>query len=231
FVSLSGAEDFPQGGYYILRDAGTLTFLRCGHYKDRPFQADNLHLDIWVDSQNIMRDAGSYLYNTDERWTRYFAGTASHNTVILGDYDQMRKGPRFIWYDWIRESRASWLNSKKDEFVFEGQFTGFRQVGRNIVHRRRVTKEAGKLAWLVEDWLENAPPELPMHQTWHPGEGFFENFSMKSFDELGQEIVPTETEGWYSEKYGQKVKVVRLVFTIAGRYLRTTIESKKNDSR
>ena len=79
-----GTYAFDKGGYYVLRDQGTLTFIRCGHYKDRPFQADNLHLDIWVNGENILRDAGSYLYNTDERWTRYFAGTASHNTVMVG---------------------------------------------------------------------------------------------------------------------------------------------------
>ena len=99
----NGTYAFPNSGYYALRDAGTLTFIHCGHYTDRPFQADNLHLDIWVNGKNILRDAGSYLYNTDERWTRYFAGTASHNTIMLGDYDQMRKGPRFIWYDWIKK--------------------------------------------------------------------------------------------------------------------------------
>ena len=215
---------FDEAGYYVLRDAGTLTFLRCGHYKDRPFQADNLHLDIWVKGENILRDAGSYLYNTDERWTRYFAGTASHNTVMLGDYDQMRKGPRFIWYDWIKKSSAGWLESGENEFVFQGQFTGFRHIGKNIVHRRRVTKAAGKLSWLVEDWLENASPELPMHQIWHPGEEFFTKYSLQAFDGENSEIAPTETEGWYSETYGQKVRVPRLVFTTPNRYLKTVIE-------
>ncbi len=225
-TTVEGAEAFDNGGYYVLRDTGTLTFLRCGHYKDRPFQADNLHLDLWVKGENILRDAGSYLYNTDERWTRYFAGTASHNTVMLGDYDQMRKGPRFIWYDWIRESRAGWLVSEENEFIFEGQFTGFRQVGKKIIHRRRVTKAAGELSWLVEDWLENAPPALPMHQIWHPGEGFFEKFSLNAFDEKNNEIALTETEGWYSETYGQKVRVPRLVFTTPNRYLKTIIKAK-----
>ncbi len=220
------AESFEVGGYYVLRDAGTLTFLRCGHYKDRPFQADNLHLDIWVNGANILRDAGSYLYNTGERWTRYFVGTASHNTVMLGDYDQMRKGPRFIWFDWIKESRAGWLDAGEDAFIFEGRFTGFRQVGKNIVHRRRVTKSAGELSWLVEDWIENALSELPMHQIWHPGERFFEKYSLQAFDEKNNEIALTETEGWYSETYGQKVAVPRIVFTTPNRYLRTIIKSR-----
>ncbi|GHB85678.1 heparinase II/III family protein [Persicitalea jodogahamensis] len=225
-----GSYTFDQGGYYILRDADTVTFIRCGHYKDRPFQADNLHLDLWVDGKNILRDAGSYLYNTEARWTRYFAGTASHNTVMLGDYDQMRKGPRFIWYDWIKQSRADWMGSEEDEYVFEGQFAGFRHVGKDIVHRRRVTKGAGESSWFVEDWLENAPVELPMHQIWHPGDGFFENCLIKTFDQDNNELIPAQTEGWYSEKYGQKATTLRLVYTTPGRYLKTIIEIKKADS-
>ena len=216
-----GTHTFNKGGYYVLRDKGTLTFLRCGHYKDRPFQADNLHVDIWVNGENILRDAGSYLYNTDERWTRYFAGTASHNTVMVGTFDQMRKGPRFIWYDWIKKSRAGWYH--RDPYVFEGEFVGFRQMGRAVTHRRRVTKRAGEASWMIEDWLHNAPAGVPMHQIWHPGEGFFKKYTLKAFDENNNEINFTETEGWYSEKYGEKVAVPRLVFSTPGRYLKTEI--------
>ena len=31
----------------------TKTFIKCGAYKDRPCQSDNLHLDIWVDGEKI----------------------------------------------------------------------------------------------------------------------------------------------------------------------------------
>ncbi|WP_229215858.1 alginate lyase family protein [Dyadobacter frigoris] len=110
---------FLKGGYYVLRDHYTITFLRCGSYQNRPFQSDNLHLDIWVDGENILRDAGSYQYNTDQKWTNYFSGTASHNTVILGDHDQMRKGKRFIWYDWIKKGEGNW-KEENDATVFDG---------------------------------------------------------------------------------------------------------------
>ncbi len=226
-----GMYSFEKSGYYVLRDSDTLTFLRCGKYKDRPFQSDNLHLDIWVDGENILRDAGSYLYNTDERWTRYFAGTASHNTVMLGEFDQMRKGPRFIWYDWIQESEARWVVDEEGLFVFEGQFTGFRQRGRALVHRRRLSKTKGELAWTIEDWLENAPPDVPMHQIWHPSEAFLAKYTLQAIDREGHRLKPSSTEGWYSEKYGQKVPVPRLVFTTSQRYIQTEIvltANKKN---
>lgn len=216
-----GAYAFDEGGYYVLRDGGTLTFLRCGSYKDRPFQADNLHLDLWVDGHNLLRDAGSFLYNTDEHWTRYFAGTASHNSVMPGDVDQMRKGSRFIWLDWVTDSRAGWYQSR--DCFFEGYFVGFRQTGHDVTHRRRVTKLPGKLHWIVEDWLHNAPADLPMRQLWHPSADFLEAYSIKAHDHAGQAIALTTTEGWYSEKYGQKVAATQLVFSTTQRYIKTEI--------
>ena len=67
-----------------------------------------------------------------------------------------------------------------------------------------------------------------MHQIWHPGEGFFEKYALKTFEENNIEITPTEAGGWYSEKYGQKVAVPRLVFSTSGRYLRTEIKGIKD---
>ncbi len=216
---------FHKGGYYILRDQGTLTFLRCGSYQDRPFQADNLHLDIWVNGENILRDAGSYQYNTDEELIRYFAGTASHNTVMLGDSDQMRKGPRFIWYDWIRRAGAEWKEIGGNR-QFRGWFRGYSHLGPGIIHTRIVTKLSGALHWIIEDEIPNAPPGLPMHQLWHPSEAFFNTYEIKAYTSQGRSLTLTETEGWYSGLYGTKTATPRLVFTTTERYIRTEIRLK-----
>src|SRR5690606_2810610 len=73
-----GWNNFTKGGYYILRERNTLTFIRCGSYKDRPAQADNLHIDIWHKGENILFDGGTYKYNTDPKLLKYFMGTKSH---------------------------------------------------------------------------------------------------------------------------------------------------------
>ncbi|AEI46660.1 alginate lyase family protein [Runella slithyformis] len=228
-------RQFNAGGYYTLREADSLTFIRCGAYKDRPFQADNLHLDVWINGENLLRDAGSYLYNTDEKWTTYFAGSASHNTVMLGEYDQMLKGPRFVWYHWVKKASGQWpsksIQSTPEQsmaqhpktYVFEGRIRAFAQVGKNIIHRRRVTKYEGEYRWLVEDWLENAPDKLPMHQIWHPSDAFLKGFSLKAVDRNNRPMVAEETEGWYSELYGRKESVKRLVFSTSMRYIKTEI--------
>jgi hypothetical protein len=216
------ALNFPIGGYYVLRDPDTITFLRCGKYSNRPFQADNLHLDIWVNGENIIRDAGSFLYNTDENWTGYFSGTASHNTVMLGGLDQMRKGARFIWHDWIEYAKgAAW--TEENAWLIEAEFAGFKQLGSKIVHQRKVVKQAGHLHWIIEDRIGNMPEGIFMHQIWHPSEYFFNHFNISSFEENGREIMSRESTGWYSGFYGDKVSSRRLVFSTGGRFIRTVI--------
>ena len=79
--------------------------------------------------------------------------------------------------------------------------------------------------WTVEDWLENAPENLPMHQIWHPGETFVGQFSIDASEQNGDIIQPEHTDGWYSESYGHKIAVRRLVFSSQGRYIKTVIKS------
>lgn len=214
-----------HSGYYAFRDSESFTFIRSGNYKHRPFQADNLHIDIWVNGENILRDAGSFSYHTDNNTSRYFMGTASHNTVMLGDSDQMKKGPGFIWFNWIEKSEGAWnIYEEKSDVVFDGYFEGFEHLGSGIIHRRRVTKKLGVLRWMVEDWIENLPPGMDMSQLWHPSESFLDRFTMKSFAGNEREIVPVISSGWYAESYGQKTECQQITFSSKLPYIKTVIE-------
>jgi hypothetical protein len=59
-------------------------------------------LDLWVAGVNQLRDAGSYSYNAGEAVSRYFSGTAGHNTIQFDDRDQMPRLSRFLFGDWLR---------------------------------------------------------------------------------------------------------------------------------
>lgn len=201
---------FPAGGYYLCRENDTLTFIRCGNHKDRPSQADNLHLDIWYRGENILMDAGSYKYNTDENTLRYFMGTASHNTVMLGEHDQMEKGPRFIFYNWTQCISAS-LRETATEYIFEGVITAFRHLAKGIRHFRRVKKIRGRPLWTVEDYIVNKPPGLQMQQLWHttvPG-----RLQWRSYDGNGTMLQPVQRAGKHSPLYGVMEECTEIVFT------------------
>lgn len=219
-------NSFKNGGYYIVNDSedSSLTFIRCGSHRDRPSQADNLHLDLWIDGDNILRDAGSYKYNTNESDLNYFFGSKSHNTVTLGKNDQMLKGGRFIWYYWTQTLGAE-LKEYKDKFIFNGQISAFRQIDNKAVHKREINKKKGKPVWQISDELIHNT-NLPLVQYWHPSKSFFDKFEISAKTIDGSEIIPLIEEGYYSGLYGQKEPSVQIVFTTQENKLITTIKPK-----
>lgn len=212
---------FPVGGYYLIREDKSLSFIKCGSYKDRPSHADNLHLDIWYEGENVLRDSGTYLYNTTPELLRYFNGTAAHNTVGLGPHDQMQKGPRFIWLHWSQAEHAR-LYEEEEAYTFQGCIRAFRQLGEHIRHERSVRKVKNKPHWSITDHVSHRTG-LPMRQYWHPSPEFFAHFKIEAEDEAGQPLLAKEEEGFYSSHYGVKVAAPMLVFETFTHTIRTQI--------
>jgi len=222
WVPGDGDHSFGLGGYYIIREPETLTFIKCGGYKDRPSQADNLHMDVWYKGENILLDAGSYKYNTDAETMRYFSGTRSHNTVMLGDNDQMLKGGHFIWFYWSQCKFAE-IIEEEGQFVFLGAVSAFSHVKDGIVHKRTVYKKKGQPVWKIEDRIENAPADINMRQLWHmpPGNN---KLLIRATDEKGGTVKPERKDGWYSSFYGRKEPVDEISFNSAGTVITARIE-------
>lgn len=95
-----------DSGYVALVKDGVFALLRYPRFRFRPSQADALHLDLWVGDHNLLRDAGSYSYNTDPEWLGYFPGTTAHNTVQFDGRDQMPRLSRFLFGDWLDAAAA-----------------------------------------------------------------------------------------------------------------------------
>jgi hypothetical protein len=139
----SNAMLFVDTGYFRLGDENSWALIRAGHYARRPFQADQLHVDLWWNGINLARDAGTYLYNGQSPWSNGLAGTAVHNTITIDSRDQMRRGGRFLWLDWAQASgRVGCYSDDGCATRFEGEHNGYRRLG--ITHRRTV------------DWLDGA---------------------------------------------------------------------------
>ncbi|WP_426779320.1 heparinase II/III family protein, partial [Pseudomonas aeruginosa] len=90
-----------------------MAMLRYPRFRFRPSQADALHLDLWLEGRNLLRDAGTYSYNTESAWLSYFPGTASHNTIQFDGRDQMPRLSRFLFGDWLKATQAVPLTSER----------------------------------------------------------------------------------------------------------------------
>ena len=220
-VQETGPQSYPLGGFYLLREEEAFTFIRCGNHKDRPSQADNLHVDIWVKGKNVMRDAGSYKYNADEESVRFFFGTASHNTVMLDAHDQMKKGGRFIWYFWTQCVKAEW-KEVEDGYVFTGKIKAFQQIDSRITHTRTLKKYKNSMRWEITDVVDHTA-NLELKLLWHPDPKLKGKVRLEVKDE--NLLEPEYVKGWYSSEYGVKDNSEYLVFTPAGERISSVIDA------
>jgi hypothetical protein len=118
---------------------------------------------------------------------------------MLGDYDQMEKGPRFIWYNWTQCESAT-LRETGTEYIWEGVISAFRHVARGIRHFRRVRKMKDRPVWIVEDHIHNKPPGLPMFQLWHTPVP--ERLKWSAYDRGGKLLQPQRRTGKHAALYG-----------------------------
>jgi Heparinase II/III-like protein/Heparinase II/III N-terminus len=218
---------FPNGGIFLINDADSLTFIKCAGYKDRPSQADNLHLDLWVQGENVLRDSGTYRYNTDPELIRYFAGSKGHNTVMLDDYDQMQKGPRFIWLHWNQVEQAE-IMEQPDAYLFQGTVKSFGQIGPNVTHRRTVKKIKGRHVWEVSDLIGQTPQntDMEMVQYWHPNPQAHIQLCFNATHSEKQHLTTNTENAWYSGYYGVKTIAPIVFFKTKTKLIQTVIATQ-----
>lgn len=152
-------------GYHRIGTENSWALIKAAHYTRRPFQSDQLHVDLWWHGLNLARDAGTYLYNGEPPWNNGLAGTAVHNTVTVDRRDQMRRAGRFLWLDWAQASGRSFSTSSKANInfrdCFEGEHDGYRRLG---VKHRRMVQWVSEEAWvIVDDLVGNDEHELRLH--------------------------------------------------------------------
>lgn len=193
-----GIKEYPNGGYVIIRDSNTFTFLRCGSHKDRPAQADNLHIDIWVEGKNILRDSGTYKYNTSIENLNYFMGTTSHNAVVVDGKSQMLKGGRFIWYYWTQKEYCS-IAETSNEFIVKGEIKAYQFLNKDARVVRSVKKLKDEKSWIVTDEVVGLVG-LKKEQIWHLNGGQIEIIATEDNLELAKNKIISYNSDYYGIK-------------------------------
>jgi Heparinase II/III-like protein/Heparinase II/III N-terminus len=146
---------FVDGGIYTLHQPRSWVFAHAEHFRDRPGQADQLHVDLWWRGINVARDAGTYMYYGPPGLNDWFRGSSCHNTVTVDGRDQMEPGPRFLWAS-RAQARA---RIDHDASAVPGSLwmthDGYQRLSPPVSHERRVTA-LGDDVWLVTDELRGA---------------------------------------------------------------------------
>lgn len=131
----TGSVIHEEGGYLLLKGNNSSGLIRFTRFRFRPSHADCLHLDLWHRGENILRDGGTYSYNTEARWLDYFSGTESHNTVQFDGRNQMPRIGRFLFGNWIKMDECSGIQNESGCLSWTGSYSDWQRAW----HRRSVS--------------------------------------------------------------------------------------------
>ena len=206
-----GSYVADDGGFAMLRRGQAMAMLRYPRFRFRPSQTDALHVDLWLGSENLLRDAGTYSYNTDPKWLDYFGGTTSHNTVQFDGRDQMPRISRFLLGDWLKTRRLEALQESSSAVQFGAGYCD----GQGASHFRRI--RLGDAVLRVEDEVSGFTEKAVLRWRLAPGEWQLELMQEgPRVTRTGQQPVMLEVtssapiaraemvEGWESRHYLEK---------------------------
>jgi Heparinase II/III-like protein len=132
---------FAEGGLISSRRGNTLALLRIPRFTFRPGHADGLHLDVWHEGINVLRDSGSYSY-ADTGRNGFYSGTAAHSTVTFDNRDQMPRIGRFLFGKWLfARVQPVQADIAAGEDVFWGEYKDWQGAS----HRRQVSSTENHL--------------------------------------------------------------------------------------
>ncbi len=103
---------YSDSGFYSLRHNDGNLMIVLQEFMTRPAQMDQMHIDLWHKGVNVLCDSGTYSYATN--LGKQLALTAAHNTVKIGDKEQMKKNGPFLIYDW---SSATEVKFNEKHFI------------------------------------------------------------------------------------------------------------------
>lgn len=209
-----GSYMADDGGFAMVRRGNAMAMLRYPRFRFRPSQADALHLDLWLGADNLLRDAGTYSYNTEPQLLNYFGGTASHNTVQFDGRDQMPRLSRFLLGDWLKTERLQPLQEDDQSTHFAA---GYRD-GQGARHHRSVNLQDSALQ--VVDEVKGFANQAVLRWRLLPGDWHFESFpdgprlilneghQISLNVSAGVPITRCElVEGWESRHYLEKTQL------------------------
>lgn len=144
------SAQFSSGGYYTLRSKNSWAMCRCHSYKDRVGHVDPLHVDLWADGVNLLRDSGSYGYfiPREPQLEYYFKSIWAHNTIIVDGASPLRLVSWFTWWP-LPEAESLKFSAEGSRVEWQGEHLAYNRPPWRVTHRRRIVVESD--SWEITD--------------------------------------------------------------------------------
>lgn len=196
--------------------------------------ADALSIELRCGGTEILVDPGTYTYQGEAEWRRYFRSTIAHNCLELDGAEQSIAGGPFLW---LKSAHSELISATGldggPEAVWCAAHDGYARLTPNARHQRTVRLIRGSGRLLVEDFVQSAGKHegrLAFHLgpavdcyldgtvaqlSWDTEDGR-RRATMNLPQELDWVAVKGQTEpplGWYSPCFGSKIPTTTLIGT------------------
>ncbi|MES1151681.1 MAG: alginate lyase family protein [Dongia sp.] len=225
---------FLRGGALSCRvDHGPHGFLStCAHG-----HADALSFELSIGGRPVLIDPGTYCYQGDPAWRRYFRSTLAHNTLEVEGADQVAQAGPFLWSGRM----TSWVESATGiDWGIDGGIDeepvarlavghdGYRRLPVKATHRREFHLDRMADALTIADRIDaNAPVAVRLSFHVHPSVTVKLEAGRALLRDGGTALAALDLPnalhwqahrgaddpplGWYSPAFGEKEPCVTLV--------------------
>ena len=139
------SKSFEKSGLFSIRCGNTHLMTVLNDFDTRPCQFDQMHIDLWIDSKNILCDSGTFSY-LGEKGAK-MASTDGHNTLKVANCEQMKRRGNFMIFDWTKRQLVNF-----DQNCFEGKMKS--SNGYSHYRRIHVKETADEIYYVIEDNVE-----------------------------------------------------------------------------
>jgi hypothetical protein len=131
----SGTRSSVDGRHLVvLEGPRSRAVIRSGSSRHRQSHDDLLHLDLWIDGENVLADPGTYRYTAPAPWGNALADRRVHNVPFTDHASDLRLG-RFLRVSWPHAEIVEHARRDGTELV-ELRFTDDRdELCRTVLRR------------------------------------------------------------------------------------------------
>ncbi|RRJ25285.1 heparinase [Lachnoanaerobaculum gingivalis] len=231
-----------ESGEAIWRDSynenSDFIYFRNGSLGGGHGHQDKLHMELWFEGEEILRDSGRFTYkNVDERYR--LKESQAHNVPIINNSEYAECMDSWIYKN-LPPSTGNTFVFKENRLLFEGFHCGY--IDLNVILRRRIVAPTSDIIIISDEIIGNKRNELSQHFAFGKnislkkennviiGQGERCEFSVMCFDERG-ELLPEITNSLLSRHYNQIEETSALKVNTSSSYFLTTVIVKNRENQ
>jgi hypothetical protein len=153
------SANFPDGGYFVMRDGWNDTdnclIVDCGELgalTGAHGHSDALSIELAIRGKTLLVDSGTFTYHDSAELRNYFRSSSAHNTLTIDGLPSSESASAFNWKSRADASAHDWLSNDRFDF-FKGSHAGYERFGDGATHTRSILFIKGDY-WIMRDFVQ-----------------------------------------------------------------------------